>query len=65
VQLPPEGTEVLVSLEEADRGIEWFRELQTLLAPMRAELTVESEEAVDVGIARAVEMTPTTKRGGT
>jgi hypothetical protein len=32
---------------------------------MRAELTVESEEAVDEGIAPAVEMTRTTKRGGT
>ena len=26
VQLPPEGTEVLVNLEEADRANEWFRE---------------------------------------
>ena len=65
VQLPPEGTEVLVSLEEADRANEWFRELHALFAPVRAELAAESEETVDEQIARAVKTTRTRKRGKT
>ena len=65
VQLPPEGTEVLVSLEEADRANEWFRELHALFAPVRAELAAESEETIDEQIARAVKTTRTIKRGKT
>lgn len=63
VQLPPDGTEVLVSLEEADRANEWFRELHTLFAPVRAGLAAESEEAVDERIAQAVKMSRARKRG--
>ena len=65
VQLPPEGTEVLVSLEEADRANEWFRELHALFAPVRAELAAESEETIDEQIAWAVKTTRTRKRGKT
>ncbi|MHB8730654.1 MAG: antitoxin AF2212-like protein [bacterium] len=63
VQLPPDGTEVLVSLEEADRANEWFRELHRLFTPMRAELAAESEEAVDERIAQAVKVSRARKRG--
>ena len=47
VQLPPDRTEVLVSLEEADRANEWFRELHALFAPVRPKLAAESEDVVD------------------
>jgi len=63
VQLPPDGTEVFVSFEEADRANEWFRELHTLFAPVRAELAADSEEAIDERIARAVKTTRGRKRG--
>jgi hypothetical protein len=63
VQLPPEGTEVLVSLEEANRANEWFRDLHALFAPVRAELAAESEEAINERIARTVKTTRTRKRG--
>jgi hypothetical protein len=49
VQLPPDGTEVLVSLEEADCANEWFREFQALFAPVRAELAAESEGQLTSG----------------
>jgi hypothetical protein len=65
VQLPPDGTEVLVSLEEADRANEWFREPHALFATVRAELAAESEEAIDERIARAVKTSRTRKCGKT
>lgn len=65
VQLPPDGTEVIVSFEEANRANEWFRELHTLFAPARAELVGESEEAVNERIARAVKTSRARKRGKT
>ena len=65
VQLPPEGSEVLVSLEEANPANEWFQELHALFAPVRAELAAESEETIDEQIARAVKTTRTRKRGKT
>ena len=65
VQLPPDGTEVLVSLEEADRANEWFRELHALLAPVRAELAAESVGGIDERIARAVKASRTKERGKT
>jgi hypothetical protein len=65
VQLPPDGTEVLVSLEEADRANEWFRQLHALFAPMRAELAAESEDIIDERIARAVKTSRAKKRGET
>ena len=49
VQLPPDGTEVFVSVEEASRANEWFRELHALFAPVRARLATASEEAIDHG----------------
>ncbi len=63
VQLPPDGTEVFVSFEEADRANEWFRELHALFTPVRAELAAEFEEAIDEQIARAVKATRARKRG--
>ena len=63
VQLPPHGTEVFVSVEEASRANEWFRELHALFAPVRARLATASEEAIDKRIARAVKTGRATKRG--
>ncbi len=65
MQLPPDGTEVLVSREEADRANDWFQELHRLFAPVRAELAAESEEAVDRRIAQAVTVSRAKKRGKT
>ena len=65
VQLPPEGTEVLVSLEEADRANDWFGELHALLAPVRAEIATESEDVIDERIAWAVRTSRTKERGKT
>jgi hypothetical protein len=64
VQLPPDGTEVLASLVEADRANEWFRELHVLFAQVRAELA-ESEEGINERIARAVKTSRMSKRGKT
>ena len=63
VQLPPDRTEVLVSLEEADRANEWFRELHALFAPVRPKLAAESEDVVDERIARAAKTSRTKERG--
>lgn len=63
VQLPPDGTEVFVSVEEATRANEWFRELHALFAPVRAELVTESEETIDQRIARAVKTSRAKRRG--
>jgi hypothetical protein len=65
VQLPPDGTEVLVSLEEADRANDWFGELHALLAPVRAEIATESEDVIDERIAWAVRTSRTKERGKT
>lgn len=63
VQLPPDGTEVFVSVEEATRANEWFRELHALFAPVRAKLATESEETIDRRIARAVKTSRAKRRG--
>ena len=65
VQLPPGCTEVLVSLDEADRANGWFRKLDALFAPLRAELAAESEDVIDERIARAVRTNRTRARGET
>lgn len=63
VELPAEGTEVVVTLEEAGVPNEWFRELHAMFAPIREELSVESEETIDGRIARAVKASRARKRG--
>lgn len=63
VELPAEGTEVVVTLEEAGAANEWFRELHAMFAPMREGLGSESEEAIDERIARAVKASRARKRG--
>ena len=54
-----------LTLEEADRANEWFRELHALLAPVRAELAAESMGGIDERIARAVKASRTKERGKT
>ena len=54
-----------LTLEEADRANEWFRELHALLAPVRAELAAESVDGIDERIARAVKASRTKERGKT
>ena len=63
VELPAEGTEVVVTLEEAGAADEWFRELHAIFAPIREELSAESEETIDRRIARAVKAVRARKRG--
>ena len=63
VELPAEGTEVVVTLEDAALANEWFREIHAMFAPVREELRSESEEAIDERIARAVKASRARKRG--
>lgn len=63
VELPAEGTEVVVTVEEAGAANEWFRELHAMFAPIRKELGSESEDALDERIARAVKTVRARKRG--
>jgi hypothetical protein len=63
VELPAEGTEVVVTLEEAGAANEWFRGLHAMFAPVREELGSESEDAIDERIAQAVKVSRARKRG--
>ena len=62
-ELPAEGTEVVVTLEEAVLANEWFRELHGMFAPVREELGRESDGAIDERIAQAVKASRARKRG--
>lgn len=63
VELPAEGTEVVVTLEEATTANQWFRELHSMFASVREELSKESEEAIDEHVAQAVKASRARKRG--
>jgi predicted DNA-binding antitoxin AbrB/MazE fold protein len=63
VELPTEGTEVVVTVEEAALANEWFRKLHGMFAPVRERLRSESEEAIDERIAQAVKASRARKRG--
>lgn len=63
VELPAEGTEVVVTLEEAAAANEWFRDLHAMFAPVRGEPGRESEVAIDERIAQAVKASRARKRG--
>ena len=58
----PEGTELLVTFEEAAAGNQWFKELHALFAPVRKELRKEKAAAIDRRIARAVKAVRAGKR---
>jgi hypothetical protein len=63
VELPTEGTEVVVTLEEAALANEWFRGLHGMFEPVRERLRSESKEAIDDRIAQAVKASRARKRG--
>ncbi len=63
VELPTEGTELVVTLEEAATANGWFREIRGMFAPVREELGRECEEAIDERIAQAVKASRARKRG--
>lgn len=63
VELPTEGTEVVITLVEAALANEWFRELHGMFAPVRKRLRSEPEEAIDERIAQAVKASRARKRG--
>ncbi len=49
-----EGTEFLVTAEEAGAANRWLKELYDLFAPVREQLAQEPEATVDRRIARSV-----------
>jgi predicted DNA-binding antitoxin AbrB/MazE fold protein len=59
----PEGTELLVTFEEAAAANQWFKELHVLFAPVRKELRKERTASIDRRIARAVKAVRASKRG--
>ncbi len=59
----PEGTELVVTAEEAAAANQWFAELHSLFAPVRKELSKASEATIDRRIARAVKAVRARKRG--
>jgi hypothetical protein len=59
----PEGTEFLVTFEDAAAANQWFRELHVLFAPMRKELRKERAASTDRRIARAVKAVRSSRRG--
>lgn len=63
VELSAEGTEVVVTLEEAAKANTWFSDLHTLFARIREELSAQSEGAIDERIAQAVKASRARKRG--